>query len=374
MTSFRTRSLEATFLSICLVCLLGATFLPSLRAAEEPLPDLPYQELLDLLKAQLVDLDESEFERQAASALLNQFKSRVLFGNRSSHGPFEPDLPNIAARRRLDGPSSYVRVGRVSLGLAPQLNALLHNAEFLDDTKGLILDLRFAGGMDYQAAANTADLFLTQPATFLDWGVAKAQTSPKKKPWDLPVIVLINKHTSAAAEALAAILRVEQVALVIGNVTAGHAAVFQDFTLSNGERLRIATHRVRTSDNHPLPLEGLTPDISVDINPLHERAYLNDPFTPVTGTVSQTRGTNVVVSSLQVRRKVTEAELVQARKEALGALDPTKATTSSERAGGTSESASTNSAAPNDAPLIIVRDPVLARAIDLLNNLAVLRP
>ena len=87
--------------------------------------------------------------------------------------------------------------------------------------KGLILDLRFAAGTDYRAAATAADCFLNSEQLLLDWGTGSARATLKSNAITVPVAVLVNSETSAAAEALAAALRECSIGLILGATTAG---------------------------------------------------------------------------------------------------------------------------------------------------------
>jgi hypothetical protein len=326
--------------------------------AWQPLPGilaeelLPHSDLFPLLQDRLADVDETTFDLEAGAALFKQFRDRILLDD--DFLPYEPDAPAIVMSRRFDGPCSYVRIGRVHSGLVTDLKVLLEDAAFLEGTKGLILDLRFAGGLDYASAGEVANLFVSSRISedpLLDWGLGQTFATQKQRPWSLPLIILVNSKTLGAAEAIAACLRVEQVAIVLGNPTAGRAAIYESFILSSGVRVHLATHRVRAGNQPPIPADGWIPDILVAVDPQHERVYLSDPFTPVTGTVSAAAGTNIVVSAIRVRGKPAEQ---------------------APSTGGTGNSPPPPKSTQELKEHPTVRDPVLARALDVLKNLAIL--
>jgi C-terminal processing protease CtpA/Prc len=252
----------------------------------------------------------------------------------------------------------YVRAGQVSLGFGPQLAAILEESKRSTNTLGLILDLRFAGGGAYEGAANAADLFASAAGPLLDWGTGQVSSTAKTNAWSKPVVVLVNRETGGAAEALAGALRAQRAALVIGSRTAGTAAVFRDIPLADGRRIRMAVAAVKTGDGESLPSDGMLPDIQVTIATELERAYLSDPFTPILTSTNVASGSNRLVSTIKVHRKITEADLVRARKA--GEPDP-------------DTDAPSTMPATTPGTVQTVRDPALARAIDLLKGLRVIR-
>ncbi len=310
-------------------------------------------EVREILRKEVKDISEAELESVATQALLDRVQGRLLEAGETVNE--ELDAPAVAEKRLMDPGCLYVRVGRVSLGLAPQLAAVLRDTNLVTGSRGLVLDLRFAGGVDYAAAANAADLLVSDESPLLDWGEGAVKSVTDVDGWTLPVVVLVNRETRGAAEALAAVLRSQNVGLVIGNPTAGTAAVFREVPLADGRRLRLATARIRTGDGAVLGREGVQPDIAVRVTVEQERAYLADPYTLIQNSNAQPTGTNQLMSSVTVRRRVTEADLVRQRRSATEGLALPDAV-----------------GAKVQAP--VIRDPALGRALDLLKGLAVLRP
>jgi C-terminal processing protease CtpA/Prc len=222
------------------------------------------------------------------------------------------------------------------------------------------LDLRYAGGDDYAAAAAAADLFVKKDQPLLNWGIGIVRSKEKSDAIALPVAVLVNRQTAGAAEALAAALRETGSGLILGGRTAGQAMVAQEFPLKNGERLRIATAPVQLGDGSALSERGLKPDITVEVSREEERAYYVDAFkvTDKTNLLASDagsptgpgNGTNHVAR----RPRFNEAELVRERREGVSEAD-----------------ISAMRGREPEKPM--VQDPALARAVDLLRGLAVVR-
>jgi len=170
----------------------------------------------------------------------------------------------------------------------------------------------------------------------------------------------VNRQTAGAAEALAAALRQTGAGLILGGRTAGQAMVAQDFPLKNGDRLRIATGAIQLGDGSALSERGLKPDIAVEVSPEDERAYYADAFKAMEKTnllasgslsfTNLTSGTN----RLARRPRFNEAELVRERREGVSEADLTALRV-------------------REPEKPTVQDPALARALDLLRGLALVR-
>ena len=325
--------------------LLALAARPTSASQGEPLP--PLQDLLKVIREHVADPVPSE--QAAAAALLQGVHGTILAAGDPGETP--GDAPAIQRKERLDAGPLYVQVGQVSLGLAPQLAAILGDTNLLAKANGVVLDLRFASGTEYPAAASAADLFAEPGVPLLDWGHGPTLATPKPRPWDLPVAVLVNRETRGAAEALAAAIRSANAGLVIGSATAGKAAIFREVPLRDGLRLRLATATIKAGDGKALGPEGLQPDIAVRTVAANERAYLADPYAVIGPATGPDAGR--VTNTISIKRRVTEAELVRQRR-------------------GDSNPPSTTPASP--APVAkVIRDPALARAVDLLKGLSLMK-
>jgi C-terminal processing protease CtpA/Prc len=221
-----------------------------------------------------------------------------------------------------------------------------------------VLDLRYTDGTDYAAAAAAADLFIGKAQPLLNWGNGSASSHEKKDAITVPLAVLVNHDTAGAAEALAAVLRESGSGLILGSRTAGRAMVTQDFPLKDGERLRIASAPVTLGNGTSLSAQGLKPDIDVTVSEREERAFYADAFlvVPKTNQVASASATNQPNGTNQSSRRVrlNEAELVRERKAGVNLDDET-------------------AKRPPEPQVPVVSDPALARALDLLKGLAVVR-
>ncbi len=349
---------------ISLSLVLFAAQVVHLPAATSMTPD--FSEVYGLLRSNLVGVDAKALNKAAVEGLLKQLYPEVTLLKASDLAPTK-EPPGSRALSRVsvfDEAFGYFRVGQVSAGLAKAFSEAYQKVSATNRLKGLVLDLRFAAGQDYAAALATADWFFPSEQPLLDWGAGVKKSVVKENAIRLPVMVLVNSKTAAAAEALAGILRQSDVGLLVGSATAGKASEFKEFPLGNGERLRIATTPVKLGNGTALPLTGLKPDIQVQVSPEDERAYWEDVYRVLpyadgatNAGVSVTNRANVAVTN-RAGRRMTEAELVRMHREGVEVEE--EMTNTARRA-----------AEPGKP---VVQDPVLVRALDILKGLAVVRP
>ncbi|BAC89466.1 S41 family peptidase [Gloeobacter violaceus] len=189
---------------------------------------------------------------------------------------------------------AQVQLASIGFGSASQVSQALHQA---DHSRGVILDLRGAGGEDAQSVADTARLFFPTGASPLVQTVG-ARDSVRR--WDskvravavdLPVVVLIDKKTRAGAEALAAQLGRTGRAQVLGTRTAGSDLFSESFALPSGAAVRLVTGRWRTGDGRGLA-EGVEPTEPSGTDPLPRAVELlaSQPGRPLKPTVFPARG------------------------------------------------------------------------------------
>ncbi len=328
---------------------MGAT---SATAAE--LDNLNYQEIYNLIRTNLPGVNPAQLDRAALQGLMKEFQSQVSLLPKTA-GSEIAGAELLSKTNLFDDAYAYLRVARVEPGLAELLRSSYEKMSADKKLKGLVLDLRFARGQDYATAVKVADRFVDTEKLQLTLAGAQLRSTAKTDAWTIPVVVLMNRQTAAAAEALAALLRHDHVGLLLGTATAGEARLFKEFILGDGQRLRIATGTVGLGESETLPAKGVLPDIAVEVSLEEERAYLADAYRePLKGAGfgSSSTGTNA-----PPRRRLNEAELVRRQREGLNPDDDTGAPKTR----------------LNELTKPVVRDPALARALDLLKGLALVK-
>ena len=334
---------------------LGAVLalVPAVRAAEVA----GFKEVYELIRTNGGSISEAELNRAAVDGLLEKLSARAWVVDSAGKTVLETNSVPISSSAILDENYGYIRVARVGARLPGEFARSLEKLAATNKLKGLVVDLRFAGGGDYAAAASVADHFLASEQALLDWGQGVVKSTGKTNAFRLPVAVLVNQFTSGAAEALAAALRQTDVALLIGTNTAGQASMTKDFPLSNGQTLRVAVSPVRAG--HGVLVERLHPDIQVAVKPEDERDYFTDAYRVLSksgGTGTTTNLASLTVTNRPPRKRLNEAELVRML-----------------RAGESLDEEMAKATPGAEAVKPVIADPALARALDLLKALAVVR-
>jgi hypothetical protein len=319
-----------------------------------------FREVCDLIRSNLTGVAEADLNQAALDGVLQRFRGQVMLLTNAPGTAAAPstDQPSVSRTNVFDGRFGYLRIGSLVPGTADAFAAALGQLNTSNRLQGLILDLRFATGSDYAEAGRVADRLVADERPLLRWGTETVRSTAKTNAFGEPVAVLVNAQTSGAPEALAGSLRQANVGLLIGTPTAGQASVFQEHPLSNGQRLLLASARVQLGSDREIPTTGLTPDIVVAVALDEERLDFSDPYrtSSVSGTALP-RGTNLAALGTNRPIRITEADLVRMRREGVN-LDDEEVLPPTRRPGRT-------------AP--VVTDPALARALDLLKGLAVVR-
>ena len=305
------------------------------------------------MRAHLPNVTDAELNRAAVQGLIEAFSPKVSMVNGAT-----AQATNVLVSRTnvFDGQIAYVRVVRVGEGLDKAIRSAWQELSQTNKLDGLVLDLRYAGGDDYAAAAAAADVLVRKEQPLLDWGKGMVRSARTNDAIAVPVTALVNRRTSGSAEALAAVLQQTGTALVLGERTAGAAMVSQEFPLKGGERLHIATTPVHLGDGTVVSNEGLQPEIAVQVSPQDARAYYADAYQDLSrGGLAAGASTNSAAANRVRRVPLNEAELVRERKEGINAE---------------SDALAAHDTTPEKP---VVRDPVLARALDVLKGLAVIR-
>src|SRR3989442_1424259 len=198
---------------------------PGLRAeTTNEAPD--FKEVYDLVRAHVAGMSEAELNRAAVKGLISALGPKVsLVTNKGETNA--PEAALVSKTNLFEGDIAYVRIGRVAEGLTKMVGQAYQKSSETNKLKGLVLDLRYAEGDDYEVAAETADLFVSKERPLLNWGKGVVKSKAKKDAVGLPVAVLVNHRTAGAAEALAGVLRETGAALILGSRTAGQAMITQ---------------------------------------------------------------------------------------------------------------------------------------------------
>src|SRR4029077_3577687 len=136
----------------------------------------------------------------------------------------------------------------------------------------LIVDLRDSPApSNFEVAAEFAKRFcpkgkplftLRKPAARQD----RPFTSERDPAFQGVTVALVDRDTGGGAEVLAALLRLYQKALIIGQPSAGRAVEYSDLPLPSGKILRVASAETVMPDGTALFPGGVKPDLPVEMS------------------------------------------------------------------------------------------------------------
>jgi len=161
--------------------------------------------------------------------------------------------------------------------------------QLLDDTSGLIVDLRQNGGGDAETANQLVRAFLGEKAGNVQRIESRRATKPDALPkldmpgFDRPIVVLIDRRSASASEFVAYALQATGRATVVGSRSAGAASMLgEPVKLPDGYQIHIPDARpVNMTTGTNWEGGGVTPDAPGGDDPIHvARRILAGDLTP----------------------------------------------------------------------------------------------
>jgi carboxyl-terminal processing protease len=161
---------------------------------------------------------------------------------------------------------AQVRIIGFSQGVTDDLKTTLTDIQNQGLT-GIILDLRNNPGGLLSEAVSTASQFLSSGNVLLEKN-AQGQSTPTPVEsggvaTSIPLAVLVNEGTASASEIVAGALQDAKRAELIGETTFGTGTVLNEFSLSDGSAMLLATEEWLTPDGHTIWHNGLVPNVVV---------------------------------------------------------------------------------------------------------------
>jgi carboxyl-terminal processing protease len=171
--------------------------------------------------------------------------------------------------RMLDGSVGYIKVSTLGTGKVKEVSAAVLDLQ-KQGAKKLILDLRYCAVGDPEDGAELANLFVGKGLLTY----AQGQKFPRKDYnadaknaiSTLPLVVVTNRGTAAAAEVAAAGLQGSKRAALVGERTYGDASVLRPITMDDGGAVILSVAKYYSPDGKSIQDNGVTPE-SVVIDP-----------------------------------------------------------------------------------------------------------
>lgn len=218
---------------------------------------------------------------------------------------------SVTGRLILDD-TAYIRVSAFHPGTARDLDSTLRKIEKQAASKkkslgNMVLDLRSNHGGIMSEALRTADLFLSKGLLLTRRGkrgrLEEKYWADKNAPWaKLKTAVLIDGRTASAAEIVAAALKDNDRAVLVGRTSFGKGSFQELIKFAEGSVLKLTVGRYYTPRGAVLDGVGVKPDWIVQTGPpppgtpVHKDlpAEMRDdgPFLVAIGVLAGTIGSN----------------------------------------------------------------------------------
>jgi carboxyl-terminal processing protease len=215
------------------------------------------------------------------------------------------DVHSVTWAMLPDTHTAHIHIAGFSDGVTKDLQAAITDATKQGAT-AIVLDLRNNPGGLLSESIGVASEFL-RSGNVLQEKNAQGQVTmvpvhPTDTTTDLPMVVLINQGTASASEIVAGALQDAGRARLIGDTTFGTGTVLNEFTLSDGSALLLATEEWLTPGGRVIWHQGIVPDSKVALS------AQASPLTPeseqgLTGAQLQASQDTQLLQGLQILQK-----------------------------------------------------------------------
>lgn len=165
---------------------------------------------------------------------------------------------------------TYVRISDFSQRTPGELEPIVREAQESGQA-GLILDLRGNPGGLLDETVQTADLFLDGGVILSeidrDGNERVFRARPGGAATTIPIVILMNRFSASASEVLAASLRDNDRAIIVGETSFGKGTVNLARELNDGGALFVTIGRWFTPDGVLIDGVGIRPDVEVAFTP-----------------------------------------------------------------------------------------------------------
>jgi carboxyl-terminal processing protease len=217
--------------------------------------------------------DIASLIRDANSATLNMGIKRAQYTH-----PINVDVKreqislHSVTSKLLDSGTGYLAISRFSNHTLHDvaLNIADLKSHYGYPLKGLVIDLRNNPGGMLQSAVSVSDLFLQSGTIVTTKGrYFDANQAYYAKSGDIlkgaPIVVLINEKSASAAEILAAALKDNNRATIVGSQSFGKGSVQSLIPLGEGTTaLKLTTAKYFTPSGQSIDGVGITPDVPIN--------------------------------------------------------------------------------------------------------------
>ena len=166
----------------------------------------------------------------------------------------------------LESNIGYINITSFDSGTAEEFKTVYNNLKKAN-IKRLIIDLRNNGGGIVSESLKIADYILEKNQVMLitkdKQGNEEIEKSSKKPIINVPVVVLVNSNTASASEILAAALKDNNKATIVGEKTYGKGVIQELLSLSDGSGIKVTIEEYYTPNKNKINNVGIIPDVEI---------------------------------------------------------------------------------------------------------------
>jgi carboxyl-terminal processing protease len=157
---------------------------------------------------------------------------------------------------------AYLAINTFASGTSTEFYSALKT---LNSSKGVIIDLRDNPGGLIEEAVSIAELFIGSGVvvSYRADGEERVFSVSNPSPSRVPVVLMINKGTTSAAEILAGAFQDRNRGVVIGQTSFGKGSVQEFMTLKDGSKLELTVALYLTPSGRTIEGVGIIPDLRV---------------------------------------------------------------------------------------------------------------
>lgn len=186
------------------------------------------------------------------------------------------EVPTVAAERLHAegiGDIGYLQLREFAANTASQVRRAVREMSGKRPVQAFVLDLRGNAGGLVDKAVEVAKVFLRRESIVVRFVGRDGTMTMERCGWRVfwrprvnvtkePIIILVDSETASASELVAAALRDNCRAVVVGNSTYGKGSVQAIVPLSNGAGIAVTVARYKTPRNSSIVMgKGLRPDL-----------------------------------------------------------------------------------------------------------------
>ncbi len=163
---------------------------------------------------------------------------------------------------------AHVRIAAFSQQVSNDLVKALNEAK-RQGAEGILLDLRNnPGGLLHESIQVVSQFLSSGNALQVKDSDGNVRSLPVRRggvATDIPIVVLINEGSASASEITAGALQDYERATLVGQTTFGTGTVLNQFNLSDGSALLLATELWLTPKGREIWHQGIAPDVEVEL-------------------------------------------------------------------------------------------------------------